>query len=238
MKISDLLKRPSKAKPPLKQLKATARRAEIVSDESYDDDEPNVRLSRAFLVVMLLHVVAVGGIFAFSSFKKENETNVPAQETKITSQPAQDSSADSRIYVVNGGDTLASIATSFGVSQQDLQAANKFDSNYKVDDGDKLIIPEKSAAEPAPLDAHKLMKLSQSNPPSAVRPPILTKANPVEKAAETPVAATDQSYVVQKGDNPVGIAKKLNVKYADLIKANNITDPRKLQIGQKLVVPQ
>ena len=44
-------------------------------------------------------------------------------------------------------------------------------------------------------------------------------------------------YVVQKGDSPAGIAKKFKVSYADLLRANNISDPKKLQIGQKLAIP-
>jgi len=43
---------------------------------------------------------------------------------------------------------------------------------------------------------------------------------------------------VKKGDNPVAIAKKLKVSYNDLIALNHIDDPRKLQIGQKLLVPK
>jgi len=43
---------------------------------------------------------------------------------------------------------------------------------------------------------------------------------------------------VKKGDNPVGIAKKLKVSYNDLMTLNHIDDPRKLQIGQKLLVPE
>ena len=43
---------------------------------------------------------------------------------------------------------------------------------------------------------------------------------------------------MKKGDNPVGIAKKLKVSYNDLIALNHIDDPRKLQIGQKLLVPE
>jgi LysM repeat protein len=44
-------------------------------------------------------------------------------------------------------------------------------------------------------------------------------------------------YVVQSGDSPARIAKKFKVSYADLLKVNNIEDPKKLQIGQKLVIP-
>jgi len=42
---------------------------------------------------------------------------------------------------------------------------------------------------------------------------------------------------VVKGDNPVSIARKLKVPYDDLMAANHIDDPHKLQIGQKLIIP-
>ena len=38
-------------------------------DESWKKDVPNIKLSRAFIVVLILHVVAVGGILAFEMFK-------------------------------------------------------------------------------------------------------------------------------------------------------------------------
>ena len=50
--------------------------------------------------------------------------------------------------------------------------------------------------------------------------------------------ASGKTYTVKKGDNPVAIAKKLRVSYNDLIELNHIDDPRKLQIGQKLLVPK
>ncbi len=44
-------------------------------------------------------------------------------------------------------------------------------------------------------------------------------------------------YIVVKGDNPVTIAKKFKVSYDDLVALNHIDDPRKLQIGQRLLIP-
>ena len=44
-------------------------------------------------------------------------------------------------------------------------------------------------------------------------------------------------YVVAKGDNPYNIAKKLKVSYNELMAVNEIKDPTKIQIGQKLKVP-
>jgi len=46
-----------------------------------EDDEPSMRLSSAFIVVLLLHLVAVGGIYAFNSIKTH-------QGAVVTPQPA------------------------------------------------------------------------------------------------------------------------------------------------------
>ncbi|MEI6339586.1 MAG: LysM domain-containing protein, partial [Verrucomicrobiota bacterium] len=63
-----------------------------------------------------------------------------------------------------------------------------------------------------------------------------TTAPALVKTAPAP-ASSSETYVVAKGDNPYTIAKKLHVSYNDLVAANDITDPTKIQIGQKLKVP-
>jgi putative chitinase len=45
-------------------------------------------------------------------------------------------------------------------------------------------------------------------------------------------------YDVQRGDTLQGIAQKLGITVAALAAANSITDPDKIQAGQRLVVPQ
>ena len=50
-------------------------------------------------------------------------------------------------------------------------------------------------------------------------------------------AESHKTYVVSKGDNPVAIAKKFKVSYDELLALNHIDDPRKLKIGQKLLIP-
>ena len=52
------------------------------------------------------------------------------------------------------------------------------------------------------------------------------------------VSDSGKTYVVAKGDNPVTIAKKFKVAYDDLLALNHIDDPRKLKIGQKLLIPE
>jgi LysM repeat protein len=48
---------------------------------------------------------------------------------------------------------------------------------------------------------------------------------------------TFQTYIVQSGDYPEKIAQKFGIKTEELIAANNIDDPQKLQIGQTLKIP-
>ncbi len=73
------------------------------------------------------------------------------------------------------------------------------------------------------------------------QPPAVTpiKAVAVVPAVQ-PVAAVDsapKTYTVVKGDNPVAIAKRMNVNYEEMLKLNKIDDPKKLQIGQTLKMP-
>lgn len=45
------------------------------------------------------------------------------------------------------------------------------------------------------------------------------------------------SYTVQKGDNLALIAKKTGAKPQDIINANKLTDPSKINLGQTLFIP-
>ena len=62
-----------------KFLAATARRASAAAGMDFGDiPEPNMKLSRALLIVLLLHVVAVSGIIAFNAIKTRESSFVPA----------------------------------------------------------------------------------------------------------------------------------------------------------------
>ena len=64
---------------------------------------------------------------------------------------------------------------------------------------------------------------------------------PIAVVAPTPPGPTPtpalQSYLVKPGDTPASIAPQFRVKTEDLMAANNIDDPQKLQIGQTLRIP-
>ena len=57
--------------------------------------------------------------------------------------------------------------------------------------------------------------------------------SPLSGAAQ---AATSSVYTVQKGDSISAIAEKKHITEAKLIQLNHLSDPSKLQIGQKLIL--
>ena len=164
---------------------ATARRASAASAgmDFEGIPEPNMKLSRALLIVLLLHVVAVSGIIAFNAIKTRERAFVPPTSTETENKPAD----------------TAQTANHASSDKARVAAAQK--ENDRQHD---------------PKPSHSPAKDEQAKTPSS----------------------SGKTYVVKKGDNPAGIAKKLKVSYNDLIALNHIDDPRKLKIGQKLLVPK
>src|SRR5438094_10532933 len=73
-----------------KMLAATARRASAGSAGMEFDGipEPNMKLSRALLIVLLLHVVAVSGIIAFNAIKTRERSFTPLSPAQTENTPA------------------------------------------------------------------------------------------------------------------------------------------------------
>jgi len=69
---------------------ATARRASAASAgmDFEGIPEPNMKLSRALLIVLLLHIVAVSGIIAFNAIKTRERSFVPEAPTQTENTPA------------------------------------------------------------------------------------------------------------------------------------------------------
>lgn len=241
---------------PKKKLQATARAARQVM-EDYDDEEPTTKLSSAFIVVLILHVVAVGGIYAFNSIKASRrdremadrpveavapstvkptaktethaaaatENTAPASRKVEATATATNSPApaalnpvkpvNARQYEVKANDNLTKIAFAYGITSAELAAANQLKDGAVLRPGQILFVP---AAK------------------TAARPVTETKATATPKDVP-PTKTTPGLYTVKKGDTLTSIAKSFGLTLEELSKANKITDPKKLQLGQVLKVP-
>jgi hypothetical protein len=187
---------------------ATARRSSAASAgmDFEEMPEPNMKLSRALLIVLLLHVVAVSGIIAFNAIKTRESSFVPASHA----EPKPSATVGAAIHT-DGGKPQTAAAQKEGVPHEDPK-------------------PSHSPLKPSSEDDH-------ANAPSIANRPSRNAAANQQATAARPVSS-GKTYVVKKGDNPVTIAKKLKVPYDDLMALNHIEDPRKLRIGQELLIPK
>ena len=175
-----------------KKLRAATARRSVSGSAGMDYEEmsePNMKLSRALLIVLLLHVVAVSGIVSFNAIKTRQSSFAPVA-------PAN---TENNLAAKSVGSTINSDASN---PRPALVARNEVKTSH-------------SLLKPIAKDEH-------------------AKSSEDERA---PVSS-GKVYTVAKGDNPVTIAKKLKVSYGDLLGLNHIEDPRKLRIGQKLLVPK
>lgn len=232
-----------------------------------------MKLSRAFAIVLVMHVVAVGGIFAFNAIKtrqlSESRSDAVALQTETAAHSAAAPVASgtpqapaipaSRRHIVKAGDTPYRLSQVYGVKLEDLLAVNFMKENSRIVVGQELKIPDGpagAAAPPAPEPAVvREQPVRVANAPVRTATPAPTPApvdadvkdllgvteapKPPQKAPgkNTLPQSSGKTYTVVKGDNPYSIAKKLGVEQSELLRLNNIDDPKKLQIGQQLNVP-
>lgn len=87
-----------------KKLRATTARRplRIAATAEYEEmNEPNMKLSRALLIVLVLHVVAVSGIIAFNAIKTRQSATPPplktnSASTDVAPAPSKSTGANSR----------------------------------------------------------------------------------------------------------------------------------------------
>lgn len=161
------------------------------------------------------------------------------KHTVKTDAPAHKAPAGDAIkYKVVKGDSLSKIAKNHGISVHELASYNNITDPSKIKIGQTINIPPGGKA--AKADAKADAKAADAK--KDAKPALKTGAaasKPVAKTdAKAAAPAADGSYVIQKGDSPATIAAKFHVKVADLMAANNIKDPKSLQVGQKLVIPK
>lgn len=70
-----------------KQLNATTA-AHSMQQAGSEDDEPTMKLSNAFIVVVILHLVAVGGIYTFESIKVHRPATAATESAAPDLAPA------------------------------------------------------------------------------------------------------------------------------------------------------
>lgn len=162
-----------------------------------------------------------------------NKTYLTINPTKSTNMPPDIKGKTKLYYTVKNGDNLGFISEWFRVALTDLRYWNDIYGNT-IRVGQKIAV----FVDPAKTDFFSRLNAmtfaeKQGLSGAAVTP------NPVVAKTGT-IAGTDSEYiiyVVQYGDTIWDIVRKFDsVTTSDVLALNNISDPGKIQVGQRLKI--
>lgn len=171
--------------------------------------------------VSLDELYAVNGLNKNSVLRVGQQIQIPSEGSTATIntitpevyQPSGYNQATSS-YTVKGGDSLSKIAKQFDTSVGAIKAANGKSSDM-IRVGETLIVPVGASATPA---------VTVSSAPT------------VTETASTYRGGPTGTHKVKSGEYPAKIAKQYGMTTSELLAMNSISDPRKLRVGQELIV--
>ncbi len=235
--------------------------AASASASDMEIDDGSSKISRVLTIIFLIHIVAIGLIFVHQKFLEDRPAGgivmKPAPAAAATpaarDQAPRFSNSDT-IYVVKPGDNWQRIALAQEVDENELRLVNE---HRGIGPGSLLKIPPRRivAEEPpevaairenTPPDTDRglVEAVDVTNAPRArlVRPnavPPISGAIPsANRAGQATPAVSGKTHVVKSGDTIWRISNHHKVSQEAIMKANGITDPRKIRIGMSLVIPQ
>jgi LysM repeat protein len=111
-------------------------------------------------------------------------------------------------HVVGAGETLFTIASQYGITLEQLAAANNDDPNGLLAVGQTIIVPVAGTT---------------TAPPTVVAPPVTN--------------AGEQIHIVSAGENLFRIGLRYGFTVAELAAYNNIPNPDRISVGQQIRIP-
>lgn len=164
--------------------------------------------------------------------------------------PDSSTSPNPSTYIVQSGDTLWSIAKKYGISVEELKAANSLTNNL-LQLGQSLVIP--GTQIPPVVEEENIYVVQSGDTLYAIAQKFdttvtqlinwnqlaTTVITPGMKliVSDTVTTPSGTIYTVKKGDSLYSIAMQFGVSVDDLIQANQLTSTV-LQIGDQLKIPK
>lgn len=160
----------------------------------------------------------------------------PAPGRQYAGEPVKNLTIEGKTkikYTLKTGDVLGVVAEKYDVSVEDLKYWNNISNERKIQAGKTIdIFIDNDRVGDFSVKAG-LVKTTNRKPAEVV----LAQKSPLTDVIDYAKNGKKMEHIVKDGESPYTIAKKYNgVTPDDILKWNNIRDPRKIQPGQKLVV--
>jgi LysM repeat protein len=144
-------------------------------------------------------------------------------------------------YVVKSGDSLWKISRQFKVSEAEIIDRNAIEDPAMIRIGRELYIPKRAGVE-ASEEEPVVTREIEEEVTTATETTTETMTTTETAVTGTEVTELDESqyviHTVVAGDTVWKLARTYGVTTDDIIQANDIKDPKRIQIGQRLLIPK
>jgi len=186
-------------------------RVALVTEEGeWNQHEPNSGMARMFVIMLLVHVALISGIILYD-FRGDEETpqqtvtqaaramastsGLPLPAPGLVDEQAQ-AAADTQEfdnYEMRSGDSLKSIASKFGTTEEEINRLNLIDKGLQIGPGTMLRVPKQAVPSAIPVDPKTLKPMASTEEvPKAVavqdQPPMTNVPSEAVKPADAPAS--------------------------------------------------
>jgi LysM repeat protein len=187
-------------------------RVALVTEEGeWNQHEPNSGMARMFVVMLLIHVVLIGGIIIYDFMGDDEKpqqtvtqaaravnsgTGLPVAAPEVVSAQARAAADTEQFdnYEMHSGDSIKSIAAKFGSTEAEITKLNMIDKGLQIGPGTMLRVPKQAVVSAIPVDRKTLepLKISEAVPKAlpAVRdqPPATKVPSEAVKPSDAPAS--------------------------------------------------
>jgi len=193
------------------RIKRKKQRAVAATPEDLGADVPNVGIGRALLVILVLHIVAIGAIVMHSSWRSSDAAN---QYVSDTPNNTSEKIAGAELLTTSNTQNTSAVAIT---------------PTQPADDFEEIVEP-----------VHSIIPSNAQIQPVVVAEPVLPAIESIPRAeiATPDVVESNLSLVVHEvksGDTLWGISQKYKMKVADLKSLNSLSN-NSIKPGQRLKV--
>jgi LysM repeat protein len=136
-----------------------------------------------FVVMLLIHVVLIGGIIVYDFMGEEEapaQTITQAARAQTSSSGLPQASQDvinaqanavanpdenTEVYTVSSGDSINSIAEKHGTTKEIIVQMNRLDKGIQIEPGMLLNVPKQEVPSAVPVDLDRALAMSRQSPP-------------------------------------------------------------------------
>jgi LysM repeat protein len=189
-------------------------RVALVTEEGeWNQHEPNSGMARMFVVMLLIHVVLIGGIIVYDFMGDDekpqqtvtqaaralsNGNGLPMASPEVITAQAQAAADTEQFdnYEMRSGDSIKSIAAKFGSTEAEITRLNLIDKGIQIGPGTMLRVPKQAVLSAIPVN------------PKTLKPMAIVEEVPraVPVVSEQPPATKVPSEAVKPSEAPASLS--------------------------------